>query len=117
MGSRKQARKRYKKRKKERERAIKQREARIDDLIDQGKTGEALGCVRKRAYRSQEEAELVAIHQTIVTGQTIRAYACPYCGKFHLTHQSVEEYRRRQAEYSNQKNTTKPDRDDGIPND
>lgn len=117
MGSRKQARKRYKKRKKERERAIKQREARIDDLIDQGKTGEALGCARKRAYRSQEEAELVAIHQTIVTGQTIRVYECPYCKKFHLTHLSLDEYNERQAGQTIPEIIPAPAREDTTPDD
>lgn len=44
-------------------------------------------CGRKRRYRTREEAEVVAL-ESLRKGsdESLRAYHCPYCKGWHLTH-------------------------------
>lgn len=45
-------------------------------------------CGRKRAYQSKEEALSVAARNARYKcneGAMLRAYECPYCGRWHLT--------------------------------
>ena len=44
-------------------------------------------CLEKRAYRSREEAEISGWN---CPNQT-RAYKCPHCGKWHVTHAQKEK--------------------------
>ena len=43
------------------------------------------GCARKRAYRNRTVALEVAAKCRDQRGVALRAYACPFCGRWHLT--------------------------------
>lgn len=49
-------------------------------------------CIKKKRYASEAQANKVAERIKIDRNIELRAYPCPYCGKWHLTHKVDEEY-------------------------
>lgn len=43
-------------------------------------------CGRKSRYATKEQAETVARNRMEQGASSLRAYECPYCGGWHLTH-------------------------------
>ena len=43
-------------------------------------------CLFKDSYESIESAEATIRWRTAVSGQYLRWYECPCCGKYHITH-------------------------------
>lgn len=76
---------RYKRRKAAEKRERYERRERVESFVREGSFAEAMSCARKCAYSSEETAELVALRNTLASGQDIRVYQCPFCGKWHLT--------------------------------
>ena len=48
-------------------------------------------CGKKKGYKTQGEALQNAAYQTRKHSPYLRTYKCPYCGKYHITHQRLEK--------------------------
>ena len=48
-------------------------------------------CGRKAAYWNEHQARSVAGVRMAAGAPELRAYECPYCGKWHLTHKEYSE--------------------------
>ena len=49
-------------------------------------------CVRKRTYIDILQAEKIICYRKKSFAQELRAYKCPYCGYFHITHKEEKAY-------------------------
>ena len=58
-------------------------------------------CINKKRYASEKQAMNVAAKVKADRNIELRAYPCPYCGKWHLTSKVDEEYMKK--DYSNRK--------------
>lgn len=48
-------------------------------------------CLKKGTYTTVAEAEAMIRICEQKRGVTLRWYECPYCGKYHITHQPLRE--------------------------
>lgn len=49
-------------------------------------------CGKKKRYRSEHEARLIANRGEAARGTKLRVYACPLCGGYHITSQNFRSY-------------------------
>lgn len=79
-----------------------QRQEMAEAMIQDGDSyGRAHACERKRRYFNEFEAKVVAIQCMEERGGYIRPYLCPYCGCWHITHETREEFQKNSKQQYN----------------
>jgi ribosomal protein L32 len=61
-------------------------QADIDRIQEAQRKGASRSCARKVRYKTEREARHIVEKRARAQGVSLRAYKCPTCGGWHLTH-------------------------------